>query len=1191
MIAISRNPARLPGLGKQLADTELRMPDDITFQQLREKRLVGARGPPPNPVLILIANELARNKLAGTPQYIISIAAKFGDEFANSGGFRKRAHGYAQAILTYHSILEAEAEAEAEAFASGAICLDEPAATVSQQSLTGIPSDLESRPFIVGTETVQRSMETPTPVQAALTAAAAEAVESGEDFDVEEKLRQLTLESAPPKQGVAGSSAGAQGLEQSQHDTVMLAQELRRDEIDARAAIEEGAGGATPPIKDSLSAADVNSAYKDELRRFWKVNRTGFSEWWGGMSSTHRRRLLLSIAPHMAERPDKGQLTPEMTLSWLADSTNSMEKSSVLQELQAFEALVRHDPQAAARLLNARGGSADRYVVGSRGALFVDIRHVDNRVERSRSLSEMDPRDLIAQHSRMSAAQAADCCKDWQPTVPEKLTQPPGLHRHSQIIKGFMDAISTAGFQIHANAIEVQKHVTKTDGTFEAWNEGQCRAAGLAVDSEGVGAVEHGSRCLTRHWPPRAMGLIWLMEKRADSLWDTPARKEMNRRWQMSEHADDAYDLEVLMILRSQRLEKHSTTPPFNPKARVMVSLGLTLLSEDDREAEDFWIRGHSTVHSDGTGSSSAMITAEAILVARARDAIAIDEDLFRWLMDRQNLISATLLGVAGCYLDQCGKSSTHLLAPTLMHSSSGMVSDAQIKKRLKQMETHERPHAVARSQMAAAMAFLDDGQRLDAEVRFTIAIQLLTSLSQPDFPLLTRAATMLASIVQAPSAKSAAREINAALALGEWPVDLKKVVKEAQKVVHALIPALIEYRKCSFCGHGKRASEFSNNQWLKGKRRCYTCQGSDVTMTLEQLKEAAEQAVGSAEMARLYEEQLMKHCARVHADLARRNEAAPTASECIVCREEWGDANTDQLTIRAVLQCKHQLCASCLFSPDFMPCRCPICREDITAAKVATCKAVAETDPTLQLLASHLPLSSTQRNEVLMSLLQAHEFDVRSRCNWHLAIDDDRDWRMAIEERLWGMVAASPHVTVATTTLETTVPDLTTQQKQQIYDEARRPVFLLQRSLRKAYIESDSPEAIAQLAEKLKAAKENAAADIFARMNLQGLRMGVRTGEYDREEIWQDFHGLHVADAEAKLAQLLEDILPVVGTIVIIMGRGVHSHDGSSKLRMTVEELVKRRFSAVEIQPVARNPGALRMRTSRATALKPSRS
>ena len=93
---------------------------------------------------------------------------------------------------------------------------------------------------------------------------------------------------------------------------------------------------------------------------------------------------------------------------------------------------------------------------------------------------------------------------------------------------------------------------------------------------------------------------------------------------------------------------------------------------------------------------------------------------------------------------------------------------------------------------------------------------------------------------------------------------------------------------------------------------------------------------------------------------------------------------------------------------------------------------------------------------------------------------------------------------------------------------------------------------------------------------------MGVRTGEYDREEIWQDFHGLHVADAEAKLAQLLEDILPVVGTIVIIMGRGVHSHDRSSKLRMAVEELVKRRFSAVEIQPVARNPGALRILAER---------
>jgi len=75
--------------------------NDITYRQLQERKLVGRKGPQPDPVLILIANELARNELAGKSQSTIGIAAEFGDRYANSGGFRKRARKYAEAILAY----------------------------------------------------------------------------------------------------------------------------------------------------------------------------------------------------------------------------------------------------------------------------------------------------------------------------------------------------------------------------------------------------------------------------------------------------------------------------------------------------------------------------------------------------------------------------------------------------------------------------------------------------------------------------------------------------------------------------------------------------------------------------------------------------------------------------------------------------------------------------------------------------------------------------------------------------------------------------------------------------------------------------------------------------------------------------------------------------------------------------------
>ena len=48
----------------------------------------------------------------GRNQSVIGVAAEFGDKYANSCGFRKRARTYAEAIMTYHSDQEAEGEAE-----------------------------------------------------------------------------------------------------------------------------------------------------------------------------------------------------------------------------------------------------------------------------------------------------------------------------------------------------------------------------------------------------------------------------------------------------------------------------------------------------------------------------------------------------------------------------------------------------------------------------------------------------------------------------------------------------------------------------------------------------------------------------------------------------------------------------------------------------------------------------------------------------------------------------------------------------------------------------------------------------------------------------------------------------------------------------------------------------------------------
>ena len=402
--------------------------------------------------------------------------------------------------------------------------LIEPSAP-AQHSDSSDSADLVSRPITVETGAVQRDSEAPTPVQAALAAAAAEAAQSGEEFDAEEKLRRLTLPSPPSKEtdAAAETSASTEGPRTSSSAEQEQARDLRRDEVDARAAIEQGAGAVTSPIEDSLSAGKVNQAQKDELRRFWLVHGPGFTKWWEGMSSALKRKTLRSIGPHMEERPEKCPLVPEMTLSWLADQpasdvnrAGSVAMGLTLAELQELERHVKHNPQAAARILNARGGDATRYVViqTARGEMLAQ----DHRngpgitVRQVTSLSDEDPRDLIA-IGRVGAAAAARICTNWRPssTVPSTPLQPPGLERNMQKLNAFLNAVSKTETKIDPTELQGFRRISEADGTFEACYEGECRAYGFAIDSKGVVSAEHGSRGFKDHWPPRAMGLLWPM--------------------------------------------------------------------------------------------------------------------------------------------------------------------------------------------------------------------------------------------------------------------------------------------------------------------------------------------------------------------------------------------------------------------------------------------------------------------------------------------------------------------------------------------------------------------------------------------------------------------------------------------------------------------------------------------------------
>jgi len=671
------------------------------------------------------------------------------------------------------------------------------------------------------------------------------------------------------------------------------------------------------------------------------------------------------------------------------------------------------------------------------------------------------------------------------------------------------------------------------------------------------------------------------MEQRADCLWDSDSRRAANTQWVLSEHADDAIDIEVLKHLRAMGLlRQHKTSPPPDPRKAIMVGLGLALQASVwpanlRPTVQKYATRGHSEVV---PGSSpSSMVVTGSKLVANSQNTVAVDEDLFRWLHDRQGLIYGTLLAIGHCYLSEHRISANHLLAPMIAHTSSATISDAQIKRQLKELAARERTHAVALAQVAAAQAFLDEEQQQDAQVRLTVAIQLLCETREPNFALLSRAATMLAKLARTPTAKQTSQELGRVLKLTELPTVMRSGLTKALEDVKALLPAPIEYRKCSFCAHEKQRDEFSKNQWLKGKRRCFTCQGSNVQMTPEQLAEAADRAAENKEMQNLYEAEVARQQERVAAECTRRNEVAPTDNQCVICFEEWGSkggTSMAQPTCRATLPCSHPVCATCLFKID--PCRCPLCLKDIGSARLSTCVAVAEADESLRELSRHLPLDGALQVDVLVRLLQASRFEPR---DWGSC-----DWRSNVEERLWDMVAALPHAPIETSAMKSYA--LTTEQKQQIYRQARRPVEKLRRRVLHARGEGSSPEAVAELERQLSIASKDAAADIFAQMNADGLQMGeARNGTEGGEEIWQDFHGLHVDEATTKLMQLLDDVLPAIGTLVIVTGRGAHSPDQSAKLRQALERTVSKRAATVEATPLCGNPGAIRLRARKGDA------
>ena len=106
----------------------------------------------------------------------------------------------------------------------------------------------------------------------------------------------------------------------------------------------------------------------------------------------------------------------------------------------------------------------------------------------------------------------------------------------------------------------------------------------------------------------------------------------------------------------------------------------------------------------------------------------------------------------------------------------------------------------------------------------------------------------------------------------------------------------------------------------------------------------------------------------------------------------------------------------------------------------------------------------------------------------------------------------------------------------------------------------------------QLAKARENAANDIFERMNAYG-GMGTLSGN---TLLKIDIHGLHVEEAKAQIAEYVLPVLQVVSKVILITGRGRHSASGSSILKPALEAFL--RSVEVNFRDVPGNDGAIWM-------------
>eukprot|EP01042_Synura_sphagnicola_P000907 gene907-1013_t len=376
--------------------------------------------------------------------------------------------------------------------------------------------------------------------------------------------------------------------------------------------------------------------------------------------------------------------------------------------------------------------------------------------------------------------------------------------------------------------------------------------------------------------------------------------------------------------------------------------------------------------------------------------------------------------------------------------------------------------------------------------------------------------------------------------------------------------------------GHGRRR---------RGHRRRRHQRRSRRPALSRSYRSPGETAVAEEDEDSEKDEVLLMVCAAIPG-----SDLATNLSYCPICRIDWTEF--DHNALATVLVCKHATCLSCLsrynkacsvsFEQDTVEGElntlfvCSICRSPISndtlayAAKWISEQYLADISDSVN-MAEMLPLSAPDRNSLLSHLLLHHDFNLD-----------------VVERTVFNMVGS-----IGAGDGNERGGRLTRAQKQTIYHQARAPVLSLQEEYdelqrrvadlegRDRYVNGALYRTLRSqmrdLKPRLKAARINAANDIFERMNSTSGNMGAFT---EGRDVFIDVHGLHVEEAKAKVQELLLPVISVLRKAYVITGRGNHSANRRSVLKKALMELIVGGVGGCHLrcQEVSGNDGVLRI-------------